>query len=62
MDISRPTFSVQRVRWSVCLGYIDNSVDIERDLFAVCGPVFVTETINEFAVHFRIEGVVAGRD
>jgi hypothetical protein len=41
------------------LGHVDYPVDIEGNLLAVRTPVLVSETVEEFAVMFGIEGVVA---
>lgn len=41
--------------------HIDDAVDVERNLLAVCAPVLVAKAVGEFTVVFRVERVVAVR-
>lgn len=41
---------------------IDNPVYIERDFLGICGPVFVGEAVDVFAIHLGCKRVVAVGD
>ena len=52
------TFRLQRILCRVRLGDIDDSVDIEGNLFAGRAPVLIAEAVDVFAVVLGHEGVV----
>jgi len=55
-------FLLERILRCVGFRHIYYSVNVEGDLFRVCGPVFIGEAVDVFAVHLRGEGMVAVRD
>jgi hypothetical protein len=56
------TFGVQWVLGSVGLRNVDDTMDVERHLFAVRAPVLVAEAVEISTVVSGGEGVVTVRD
>ena len=49
------TFLLQRITWRLAFGYVDDTVDIERNLLARGGPLLVAEAVDVLAVVGSIE-------
>lgn len=56
-DIANLTFSFQRIGGRFRFRNVDDSVDVERDLFAIRRPGLVAEAVDVFAVKGCCEGV-----
>jgi hypothetical protein len=57
-----PDLDLEGILWAVAFRDIDDTVDIEGNLFAVGTPVLVAEAVGVLAVVLGLEGEVAGRD
>jgi hypothetical protein len=55
------TFSLERIRWSLRLGNIDNAVYVERNVLARSRPMFIAEAVNVFAIMMGGKGMVSIR-
>ena len=59
-SVGQLTLLLQGVLRRLRLGYVDDAVNVERNLLGVCAPVLVVEAVDVFAVLGRMERVVAG--